>query len=272
MKKKILLVSFLLFQVLVYSQNHKISIKDSISKQPIPLASIKYLDGNSGTFTDEKGYVEIESNIKKIKVSCIGYYDKVILLSEIQSILYLAPKEEKLEEVILLSDPEDKRELESMKSKRKITFRTNAEGFLFTRKFELSEKSMLLKVRADILNDSFKKNLLLKIYDVKDNGKPGEQVLYTHYYSVIEPSQKYVDLDLSEENLVFNKGNIFIALVITSNTKEKTKLEFGINTSKKGDSYYKPYYAIEDAWFQLPDIKGKKFNNFNLNILTDNLD
>lgn len=269
MKKRLLLLFLFLCHIFSYSQNYHLVVKDSITKRAIPLVSVKYVDSNSGTFTDEDGYVEIGSNIKSIKVSCIGYNDKTVLLSQIDSLLYLVPKEEKLEEVILLSHASDKNELEKMKSKQKITFKTNAEGFLFSRRFDLAEKSKILKVRADILNDSVKKNLLLKVYDMKSNDMPGEQVLYTHYYSVIDPFQKYVDLDLSEENLVFEKSSIFIALVITSNTKEKTKLEFGINTSKKPDSYYKPYYAIENAWFQLPDIKGKKFNNFNINILTD---
>lgn len=268
MKKGFILLLFLC-QISSYAQNYKLVIKDSISKRVIPLVSVKYVDSDSGTFTDEQGYVEIESDIKSVKVSCIGYNDKTVLLSQIDSVLYLVPKEEKLEEVILLSNSADKKELEMMKSKQKITFKTNAEGFLFSRRFDLGAKSKLLKIRADVLNDSVKKNLLLKVYDVKDNDKPGEQVLYTHYYSIIEPHQKYVELDLAEENLVFEKGSIFIALVITSNSKEKTRLEFGINTSKKPDSYYKPYYAMEDAWFQLPDIKGKKFNNFNINILTD---
>lgn len=269
--KKPLFILFLLQQLFVCSQNFKLVVKDSITKQNIPLVSIKYLESNTGTFTNGEGYAEIEETIRKIKVSCIGYNDKTVLLSQSDTILYLVPREEKLEEVLLFSNV-DKEEVERMKSKRKITFKTNAQGFLFCRQFKFTEKSKILKIRADILNDSTKKNLLLKVYSGNEDGNPGKQVLYTHYYSVLEPFQKYVNLDLSEENLIFEKGDIFIALVITSDIKEKTELKFGINTSKKPDSYYKPYYAMENAWFELPNIKGKKHNNFNISILTDEID
>ena len=253
----------------IYSQEKQIIVKDSLSEETIPLVSIKYLGVNGGTFCDDKGRAVVESEIDSIKLTCVGFIQKKIKVSNIDSIVYLIPKAEKLDEVVLFTKSKNQKNYKKYKSKNKVSFKTNSKGFLFAKMFSFSKKTKLLKFRADIENDSTPKNLVLKVFSTNNENKPSVEVLSNHLYSIISPNQRFVDLNFEDKNIYLKKGNYFIALVITSNSVEKTKLKIGINTSKKLDSYFKPYFTHEDFWTTLPSIRGVKFNNFNFNILTE---
>lgn len=266
MKNTGIKVLFLIISLSLFSQSKSMVIKDSITLNGIPLATVEYLNSNSGTFSDELGITNIDDSIDSIKVSCIGYIDKITLISKIDSVILLKPKAEKLEEVVLNSESEEFKEIKKIRSKQKVNFTTNTSGFIFARKFKVTKKSYLIKIKADIENDSIQKKIILKFYKEGEDGMPSDEISKAHYYSAIEPNQKYLDIDLLNETIALDKGEVYIALVIVSE-KSNAKIKFGMNRSKNSDSYMKPYFNKKTNWMDFSILKGKYYSNFNFSIL-----
>ena len=77
---------FLLISYIGLSQRITYTVADSLTKFPIPYANI-VLNSNSGVITNEDGNFSLPENErldnKEIKISCIGYKTKTVLLEEI---------------------------------------------------------------------------------------------------------------------------------------------------------------------------------------------
>ncbi len=97
---------FLCYCSLAFGQVLSSKVVDSISKTPIPYATI-LLSENSGVITNEEGQFslqmdEITKDTDSLFISCIGYETKVFSLNQFtDSIIYLKPKAIELDHVIL---------------------------------------------------------------------------------------------------------------------------------------------------------------------------
>ncbi|RZK11074.1 MAG: carboxypeptidase-like regulatory domain-containing protein [Flavobacterium sp.] len=105
MKHKLLfLIPFLFIAVGMSAQQRHLTVKDSLTNETLPYASINLLNG-FGLFTDEKGEVMLERDAPKtIRISFVGYASKEIALDKVSSpIILLQPETNALSEVTVIN-------------------------------------------------------------------------------------------------------------------------------------------------------------------------
>lgn len=104
MKKTILVFFLPVILVTIYAQNNiQCVIKDSLTTKGIPFVNIAYRDLNIGTISDEEGFFSMKKNNAQqfLQLSALGYYDKVVAINKMNSIIYLIPKIEELNEIVV---------------------------------------------------------------------------------------------------------------------------------------------------------------------------
>lgn len=81
MKK--LLLFFLLFSGFTANAQISVTLKDSLTKQPVSYANIWVIGENMGTTADESGNFTIDNSAanKRITISCVGFDRKEILFN-----------------------------------------------------------------------------------------------------------------------------------------------------------------------------------------------
>lgn len=81
-------------------------VRDSISLEPLPYASVTVVGQASGALTDEKGLFEITApqSASSLQVACLGYERKTVDIKKGQVNLYelrLSPTATQLDEVVV---------------------------------------------------------------------------------------------------------------------------------------------------------------------------
>lgn len=266
MKNFILLLLILFVGQPFYSQNKNLTILDSVSKDPIPFASIEYIDKNSGVFADVKGGVVISDSVVNVRVSCLGYWDKIEKIAIGSTTIFLDSKIEQLSEIKINEKVVNKILLNKKKSKQQVKFITNTNGFYFARKFDDVGDAQLLKISADVKNDDVEKNILLNIFSVDEKGKPLENILTTQIYQVFKPNQKGFVLELEDDNIYLENDCYYFALIVLPKKDENNpQIDFGMTVDDTELSFLKPYFKKSVDWLPIAKIKNS-FSNFNISI------
>jgi|GEM_PF-1930984 len=110
MKHKLLFLIFFLFSAVgMFAQQRRLTVRDSLTNETLPYASINLLNG-FGLFTDEKGEVTLERDAPKtIKISFMGYASKEIAVDKLTSpIILLQPETNALSEVKVVNSKKAK--------------------------------------------------------------------------------------------------------------------------------------------------------------------
>lgn len=104
-----LLIFFLLSSILMSAQQRRLTVKDSITNEALPYASINLLNG-FGLFTDEKGEVLLERDAPKaIRITYMGYASKEIVMDKLTSpVILLQPEANALNEVKVVNSKKGK--------------------------------------------------------------------------------------------------------------------------------------------------------------------
>jgi len=106
--KYLLLIIFLSFSSLIFSQNYSGKILDSVSKQPIPYVAIQFNNTTNGVISNEDGnfsiYIENGNDSDVLNISCLGYTPKSITLKTLKengNTIYLGEYVNKLDTVFI---------------------------------------------------------------------------------------------------------------------------------------------------------------------------
>ncbi len=92
---------------IIYAQNY--TILDKQNKQIIPFVNIKYIGTEKGVYSNVMGVFNLEQNISdSISISSIGYYSTKIPVLNIRDSIFLTPKTEALNEVIVTNKRKEK--------------------------------------------------------------------------------------------------------------------------------------------------------------------
>ena len=86
------------------AQQRNLTVKDSITKEILPYASVNLLNGY-GLFTDENGQVSLEKDAPKtIKITYVGYAPKTVLVDKLETpVILLQPEANTLNEVKIVN-------------------------------------------------------------------------------------------------------------------------------------------------------------------------
>ncbi|MEZ0007423.1 hypothetical protein ABH942_002804 [Flavobacterium sp. 28YEA47A] len=242
MMKK-LAIFFLFFAVNAAAQTKGV-VKDSLTGSPIAYVSIWVENENIGTTSEENGEFHIATNDKNKNLifSALGYKKKISKVSESQ-LVNLSPLAYDLDE-ITINNKKEKRQLEIGKTKNAIAEafdngpRMDAKFFPYYPEYK---KTRWIQ-KAIILTDSKIDDATIKLhlYDVDENGFPGNELLTKDYIVTIKKGVTRSEIDLSDFNLEMPKKGIFVVfekLLIKKNKVEKTITDFNTNITKIQTTY-----------------------------------
>lgn len=107
--KKIIsfIINMLLFSTIAFSQQFNGQVLDSITRQPVPFASVYAVELHTGATTNAKGNFILSSNISgqvHIQISCIGYQTSIFLTNlsaEKEKTFFLFESHLQLKEVVV---------------------------------------------------------------------------------------------------------------------------------------------------------------------------
>lgn len=258
---------------LCFGQNIKKGILlNSIDGSKIPFATVKLLNSNTGTFSNESGEFEVAGNLyDSLRITSIGYSPKIIIIKTFLSdTILMNPSTVALPNILV-----KKRILLSNETvgviNEKSDFLWGPSGFgeEFAQKITVEKKHeqeqfKLLKVILLAKKFSPKYPVILHIYSKDDiTGLPGMELLQSTYF-ISNKNFKHnkIIIDLSQENLFISETEFFIGFEWLGKTSENNNSGTGTllqMTSTIKDSFtfsrtlaHKTYY-----WFPAPSLPNK---------------
>lgn len=105
-----LFLFFFLFSFFEMNAQRRLTVKDSITNETLPYASVNLLNG-FGLFTDENGQVSLEKDAPKtIKITYVGYAPKTVLVDKLETpVVLLQPEANTLNEVKIVNSKKGKK-------------------------------------------------------------------------------------------------------------------------------------------------------------------
>lgn len=236
-------------------------VLDSNTQEPVVYANISFLSSTDGISTLENGsyYLSVlKKNLKsKVHISCLNYKDTIVNATDlIDATIFMQPKIEVLQEVVISNTKQKQVELDPVKgsiiSMHSKGMRMVAKYFPNTKKNKCC--SYLSKVTIEFPRRVNKKSKFrFRIFSVeKNSGKPLEDLLLKNIPVTITENQKQVELDISNQYLEMPKEGFFVAfekLFIPYN-KYGAKNEFG--DDDKG--FYSPIIGVTKSRFYKRDV------------------
>lgn len=246
-------------------------VKDSITKEPIGYVALVYENTEIGTNANEKGVFELpknESNFKVI-VSCLGYKSKTLQVSNINEI-YLSPKEEIIEEVIV-ANRKNTSEIVIGDYKNSIVGFANGGASQIWAKFikhteEINKHPFIKKMQFTTRSRVKNAKLKLRFFYVDSNGKPSDDYLYEDKIITVKKGTNKNTIDLENYNISIPNEGIFIGfenLIIEENKYEYIYTKQGEKGKFKGISYEPVIKGYEASEYNIWNIKNNKSTLFN---------
>ncbi len=256
---KLAMLFLLLFSGGINAQKVSSKLIDSISKEPVPYATIIFKKG--GTISNEEGKFTFlfGKNAKPtdtLMISCIGYETiKRPLTQFTDSVIFMLPKTNELREVILTNKNYTAKEIIE-KVQENITKNYN---FDLTKKrlfFRESSHQNFVKTDYKLKKSSikeFNKAFLDSVLrSVPKNNSYYTEVLCDLYGNFSKDKQK---IDMIKASELYDKNNE-IGL-----TAFEDKFERIINDNVKPDSYFKVKSGIFSQKIKPEDLKGEKIDS-----------
>ena len=274
--------------ILFFCFNHSLAQQTNVrgrvvdeNAEPLAYAHLLFQNYAIGTTANEEGYfafsIPDSLRFEKLRLSYVGYHSKIVGVGEIAGReVKLFPKQEGLDEVLL----------EQILKNKSFTYRpgwrSGSVGFgnlnaglypsqiavYFPKPKKFKESCFLQEVRiyfyktAEQWNRSSK--FRLHIYNVDENGKPGEDLLKNLIIERASGESK-VDVELLQEKIKIPENGFFIGvehLFIKENQYREIR-SYYINDSLVAPDFeiikYAPVFKGElvdkahNAWFYGPD-------------------
>jgi hypothetical protein len=242
-----------IFLLAVFFKTHSqnVLVLDSINKKPVPFVNI-FIGNNKGTYTNEYGYFNVDRKLKDtLLLSHIAYNNLHIKVSEIKDTIILSPNAIILKEVIINKGKQQSKFIDFPKRNSSygswpITSMSEIVTLITPNK--KNENSKIQKLEFNFLKKKFnefgknlKTALRINMYSSKNNEI--EDTIYSSNVFVITSYLKEkIELDLSNEEVKFNRKGIFIGIEvigeIDSNgnlSKEKSSIRPALSSNSIED-------------------------------------
>ena len=282
MKENRFLVVLLLCITSVFSQ-----IKGKVvdeNNQPIPYVNIWVKGQDIGTTSDEKGYFILQQNQEtELIISCVGFDSYTGKIPKTNTIV-LKEKPFQINEIII--QPKSKASVIVFDFKK---YKTN-NGFASGKKpYKVAKFFPFIKEMEDFpfINtiifkaDAEKKGtkILLHIYNVNNDGSPGEELLQENYLVELKKGNKSNNIEINDLNIQIPKEGIFIGfewLII-----EQNKIEYSYTLTSdiikkrhkdgiKYDPTIKSYFGDQSTTWVFSKTKWHNLNKVKVSKNTNN--
>lgn len=244
MIKKLSCLLALLVYNYTFSQTYVI---DSKTKYPVSYATISFGNGN-GTFADNDGKFiftkKLYNDIDSLYISALGYKNLSMASAQLKDTLYLEPKADELEEVLITTKPTGKWKpvtikptthndyyqcwLPTVESEIAVFFKRNSatpkkiESVLLPIKVEAKDWD---KRKSSSANKRSFSTLFRVMFYENNNGKPGAPLVYDNIiFGVTQNSKKTFEIDVDEYDVFIPKNGIFVSVQVLGYTDPKGKL------------------------------------------------
>lgn len=251
--KKLLALTLLLITNFSFSQIKSVIIDDETDEK-LPFVNIWVKDENIGTTSNQKGEFKLEIEGQKlILFSAIGYETKEILSDSIKTIIKLKPTVTELEEVVLTTKEQSKKQVIGKFKKSKINhyFGTGTKPWITARYFEYKEDyiktNYLNKIRVLTNSDVKDAKFIIRLYAVGENGQPEKYIYDENIFGIAKKGKKITEIDIADLNIKFPKEGFFIAiewLIIEENKYEYSFTITETNKKLSGISYEPAFGTI----------------------------
>lgn len=284
MKKCVLLVVFISFQLVGQQIIFKGTLLDSKTRKPIVYANISFSETTKGISTTEQGTFFMYINQKylkgKVHISCLNYKDTLVNASDLNGkILFMLPKENVLNEVIITKRIDKTIVLDKVKKKvhgvHTVGMRMLAKYFPNTMKNKCC--NYISKVAIYFSKRHNKKSKFrVRIFDKDEKtGLPKNDLLNVNLPVTIIEGQLSTKIDLSNYSIEMPTNGVFIAfekLFIPFNeygkkqTESESEVFYAPVIGFTKYNYNKPkertYYYVKGIWKKSVFTQIKKFRKF----------
>ncbi|MCF6347565.1 MAG: carboxypeptidase-like regulatory domain-containing protein [Flavobacteriaceae bacterium] len=222
MKLKYLIILFLSN----YCLSQSYVIVDSITKEPIPYTNIKFINTNKGFYSNQKGKFKLDNKLNdSIQISCLGYDTVTSKVRNLKDSIFLKPKTEKLDEIIVYSSRPTLKKVGFKKGNFNFHTGSSLQFGLLIKPIEYYENTfinnILIPIKKSIIGE--KKRDFLSILKVSlfsnKNDSPYESLLETPIIiKCNQDSENYINVDISEDYIKFDSNGIFLVIEIVGET------------------------------------------------------
>lgn len=284
MKKSIFLFFLISIQVVGQQTFFKGKLLDAKTKGPVVYANISFLETTKGISTTEEGtfamYIDKKYMNGKIHVSCLNYKDTIVYAKDLHTtILYLQPKLNELEEVVL--HKKVNRTYIQDKVKRNV-HGVHSVGMRMLAKYFPNERknkccNYISKVNIYFSKRHNKKSKFrVRIFSRDEKtGLPKDDLLQVNLPVTIKEKQVKVAVDVSSYDIEMPKNGVFIAfekLFIPFNEYGKKQIKsksdvfyapiIGFTQYKYKKSKERTYYYVKGNWRKSMLNKSRRFKSY----------
>lgn len=242
-----------IFLLAVFFKTHSqnVLVLDSINKKPVPFVNI-FIGNNKGTYTNEYGYFNVDRKLKDtLLLSHIAYNNLHIKVSEIKDTIILSPNAIILKEVIINKGKQQSKFIDFPKRNSSygswpITSMSEIVTLITPNK--KNENSKIQKLEFNFLKKKFnefgknlKTALRINMYSSKNN-EIEDTIYSSNVFIITSYLKEKIELDLSNEEVEFNRKGIFIGIEvigeIDSNgnlSKEKSSIRPALSSNSIED-------------------------------------
>lgn len=268
---------YLLFLLSQCSQSQtKIVVRDKVTYQPISYVNI-WKDKSLYKTSDSLGVFAVDTKDFGFffKITCIGYNDTIVKMSQVIS---LQPSAISLDEITIVNRKFDKKQKlgKSNRGDTRYGVQWDSKTAMVAKFFpnEKKEVSYLSKVRFSVYTSAKNRSLCILIYNVDKNGMPGELLNTENIIFNPKKGAHIAEIDLNKWNFEFSSEGVFI--VIQHPLLEQNKV-YAEKTTNPNAFVYEPLISVdyaegyEDTWYY-NDEKWKKNERYSVNLelqLTD---
>lgn len=233
----ILLKSLLLFIILCNANSNAQSkvegiIKNSITKNNIPFVNVAYEALNVGTISNNEGYFNLKKidSLKFIQISSVGYESKRVNIETLSKIIYLSPKIESLQEVVINSKKLKYTKNIKLGLEQTLKIRTGLPfGYEFSSYIENTYKKRgLIKEVILNLNKAVKYDFLatynVKFYSFDSIKKQPGKLIYNENIFITPENRTYIlKIDVEKLRIKLPIEGICIGIEVVNKENYKTK-------------------------------------------------
>ncbi|PCH77421.1 MAG: hypothetical protein COB98_03550 [Flavobacteriaceae bacterium] len=255
---------------LSFSQNSIHQIFDSKTYEPIPFSAIVVVNNQQVSFfSDEKGVFNINKNkIDSIQILSLGYFNLNIHPRQLTDTIFLTPKITQLNQVIIRQKKPRIKKIKPKKTKLFFNLKPNSQLGILVQNKKKQENTYIryiyIPIRNKTYSHSLKKtyNSVIKIHLFSNkNNTLGEPLIDKPImFFCNQDSKKFIGIDVSEEEIIFNKKGFFICIEMLGKIDnygnlKKDKLVFPAFTFTNKESkdvlittYFKNCFSRNGQW------------------------
>jgi hypothetical protein len=275
--KKLPLILFLIYN-LSFSQISRHQIFNFKTNEPIPFSAIIIINNEQISFySDEEGIFNIDkSKIDSIRISCLGYIDLNINTNQLTDTLFITPKVNQLNEIIIKQNHLRIKNIKPKKAKLIFNLTPKSQLGILVQNKKNEKNTYLEKIHIPIRNQTWtlKKsfNSVFKIHLFSNKNNVPDVPLIDKPFIIFcnQDSKNFIEINVSEEEINFDENGFFICIemlgeIDNERNLKKNKLvlpafEFTNKESKNISitTYSKNYFFRNEQW-QLIEERRSEF-------------